>query len=102
MTKKTHLMEETKMKTGRGNNIKQINDPEAQKMKWIQKTLLIDLLKNIITRIGSIHLNNILKPEIIKTYVNIQKKFKTKHKGLLVLIELFGDSAKLIKEYKDT
>ena len=91
------------MKTGKGNNfIKQITNPEDQKMKWIQKTLFIELLKNIIMRIGSIFLNGILKPEIIKTYLQIQRKYKIKHKGLLVLIEFFGDTGVLIKEYKES
>jgi Cu2+-containing amine oxidase len=98
---KTHQLEGDKMKTGRGNNyIRQISNPEDQKMKWIQKTLFINLLKNVIEKIGSIHLNNLLKPEIIKTYLLIQRKFKIKHKGLLVLIELFGDPEQQIAEYK--
>ena len=100
---KTHKLAGDKMKTGKGHNfIRQITNPEDQKMKWIQKTLFIELLKNVITRIGSIFLNAILKPEIIKTYLQIQRKFKIKHKGLLVLIELFGDSGVQIKEYKES
>ena len=99
---KTHQVEGNKLKAGKGNNfIRQISNPEDQKMKWIQKTLFIELLKKIIERIGSIYLNNLLKPEIIKTYLQIQRKFKTKHKGLLVLIELFGNSDQLINEYKE-
>lgn len=100
---KTHQVEGDKLKTGRGNSyIRQISNPEDQKMKWIQKTLLIHLLKNIIERIGSIHLNNLLKPEIIRTYLQVQRKFKTKHNGLKILIELFGDFDKQIEEYKET
>ena len=99
---KTHQLEGDKFKTGRGpTHIRQISNPEDQKMKWIQKTLFITMLKNVIERIGSIHLNNLLKPEIIKTYLHIQNKFKQKHKGLLVLIELFGDADQLIAEYKE-
>ena len=97
---KTHRLEGDKLKTGRGNSVKQISNPEDQKMKWIQKTLFINLLKNVIENIGSIHLNGMLRPEIIKTYISIQRKFKIKHKGLLVLIELFGDPEQLIAEYK--
>jgi len=97
---KTHQVEGNKLKAGK-NYVRQISNPEDQKMKWIQKTLFIELLKKIITRIGSIHLNNILKPEVIGTYLLIQRKFKAKHKGLQVLIELFGDPETLIKEYKD-
>ena len=99
---KTHRVEGDKMKSGRGDNhIKQISNPEDQKMKWIQKNTFIDLLKNVIERIGSIHLNKLLKPEIIQTYLHIQKKFKMKHKGLLVLIGLFGDAEQIIEEYKE-
>ena len=99
---KTHQLEGNKLKSGKGNNfIRQISNPEDQKMKWIQKTLFIELLKKVIERIGSVHLNNLLKPEIIKTFLQIQRKFKIKHKGLLVLIELFGNSDQLINEYKE-
>ena len=86
------------MKTGKGHKfIKQIANPEDQKTKWIHKTLFIELLKNVVMKIGSIFLNGILKPEIINTYLQIQRKYKIKHKGLSVLIELFGDTGTLIK-----
>lgn len=99
---KTHQLEDNKIKTGRGNSyIRQISNPEDQKMKWIQKTLVIHLLKNIIERVGSIHINNLLKPELIKTYLHILRKSKVKHNGLKILIELFGDFEKQIEEYKE-
>jgi len=99
---KTHQLEGDKLKTGRGMSyIRQISNPEDQKMKWIQKTLFINFLKNVIERIGSSHINNMLKPLIIKTYLQIQKKYKTKHRGLRILIELFGDADQLIAEYKE-
>lgn len=98
----THKLEGSKLMSGKGMNfIRQISNPEDQKMKWIQKTLFIELLKKVITRIGSIHLNNILKPEIIKTYLLVQRRYKLKHKGLIVLIELFGDMESQISEYKE-
>jgi hypothetical protein len=97
---KTHRLEGDKLKTGKGNSIRQISNPEDQKMKWIQKTLFINLLKNVIENIGSIHLNGMLKPEIVKTYIQIQRKHKIKHKGLLVLIQLFGNPDTIIAEYK--
>jgi hypothetical protein len=98
---KTHRLEGDNFKTGKGNSIRQISNPEDQKMKWIQKTLFITLLKNVIEKIGSIHLNGMLKPEIVRTYLLIQRKHKIKHKGLLVLIQLFGNSDELIAEYKE-
>ena len=74
---KSHKLEGDKLKNGRGNSVKQISNPEDQKMKWIQKTLYIHLLKNIIENIGSIHLNAMLKTEILKTYLIIQRRYKT-------------------------
>jgi len=100
---KSHKLEGDKLKNGRGKSIKQISNPEKQKMKWIQKTLYIHLLKNIIENIGSIHLNAMLKTEILETYLIIQRKYKTpssQYKEYLMLIKLFGEPDVLIAEYK--
>lgn len=100
---KTHRIENDKMNAGRGNSVKQISNPEDQKMKWIQKRLYIHLFKNVIENIGSIHLNPMFKNEILKTYSMIQKyKIPSDtYKEYLVLLKLFGEPEKLIAEYKE-
>ncbi len=60
-------------------------------MKWIKRSLIIELLKNVILKVGSSVINQNLKNSVIGTYKEISKKYKVKHKGLYHLMGLFGD-----------
>ena len=43
----------------------QISNPEAEKLKWIKKTLIIELLRAIVKKVGSPQINKDLKDSLI-------------------------------------
>lgn len=44
-------------------------------------------------------INKDVKRALLDTYQEIKKKYKTKHKGILALLQLFGDPETLLAEH---
>jgi len=62
--------------------------------------LIIELLRSIIKKVGSPSINIDIKDSLITTYRDIFKVFKVKHKGILSLLNMFGDAEAMVREEK--
>src|SRR5207245_657281 len=61
--------------------------------------LVIEIMKSIIS-INDAGVNERLKTFILYTHVQLKNFNGTEHKGLLMLIALFGEPAKLIEKFE--
>ena len=67
-------------------------------MRRVKVSLIVELLRDVINKVGSTTINKSLKQTLALTYMEIKRVYKVKHKGILTLLSLFGDPETLIKE----
>ena len=65
---KTHKFAESLVKQKTNRSVIQISNPEQEKLKWIKKTLIIELLRSVAKKVGSPSVNKDMKDSLISTY----------------------------------
>lgn len=58
---KSHKFAESMLKKSAGKSVVQISNPEQEKLKWIKKSLIIELLRSIIKKVASPSINRDMK-----------------------------------------
>ena len=78
-------------------NIK-VPPTEDENLRRIKKIHIIELLKDIVLKVASINISKDVKDSVVSTIKSLEEKTKKRHKGLLAVLELFGDPDEILKE----